>query len=120
MQSCLVLIAGIHATSLRYRTKINMCVDDFLGFNVQGHLQGQNDRKILPNAQNRVFSNRTWQMLVVRTGTHVTSIRYKIKISMSIDATQPLPFRVIFKVNWKEKCPKIDYFSTEFDKVWWW
>ena len=40
------VIAVIHATSIRYRTKINMWVDDFSGFNVQGHLQGQNDRKI--------------------------------------------------------------------------
>ena len=40
MQSCLVLIAVIHATSIRYRTKINMWVDEFSGFNVQGHLQG--------------------------------------------------------------------------------
>ena len=51
MQSCLVVIAVIHATSIRYRTKINMWVDDFLDFNDQGHLQGQNDQKIPPNAQ---------------------------------------------------------------------
>ena len=32
-----------------------MRVDDFSDFNVQGHLQGQNDRKIPPNAQKRLF-----------------------------------------------------------------
>ena len=36
-----------------------MWVNDFSGFNVQGHLQGQNDRKIPQNAQKRPFSNKT-------------------------------------------------------------
>ena len=36
-----------------------MWMDDFSGFTVQGQLQGQNDQKINPNAQKRLFSNRT-------------------------------------------------------------
>ena len=42
---------------LHQRTKINMWVDDFSGFNVQGHghFQAQNAPKTPPNAQNRLF-----------------------------------------------------------------
>ena len=69
----LVLEVDTHAALIRYWTKIKMYVNVNVGWNIQGHFQGQNGSK-MPQMLKTTACQWIWCILVVRTKKPVTTM----------------------------------------------